>query len=326
MDFDHSVFSSVRHLVDDVGLYGYYGGVRLLKATVKKFYCHCIHHRIELDERNFTIRYNSNIPHQLGLAGSSAIITACMRALMAFFSIDIPKPILANLVLAVETDELDIAAGLQDRVAQAYQQPVYMDFDRETMENQGYGHYEVLPTELFPSFYIAYKTRLSEGSEIVHSNLRERYNNQAPDVLAALTEWADLTDQVRNCLETGKTGSLAALLNHNFDVRKSVCAVSKENIQMVATARSVGASAKFTGILGWNTREGAEPDMHHDISADLPDVIDLATKADIPRVVGIHGTSGLEHITALLRKGYNGTGFNGQVLRPDELTTIDLSE
>ena len=95
---------------------GYYGGIRLLKATIKVFYDYCRENQIRLDDRNFTIRYNSNIPLRLGLAGSSAIITACMKALISFYGVAIPKPILANLVLNVEDKELGIAAGLQEGV------------------------------------------------------------------------------------------------------------------------------------------------------------------------------------------------------------------
>ena len=43
-----------------------------------------------------------------------------MRALMAFYNVEIPNHFLANLILSVETEELSIAAGLQDRVAQSY--------------------------------------------------------------------------------------------------------------------------------------------------------------------------------------------------------------
>ena len=35
---DHSRFSSLKELVEDVSSFGYYGGVRLIKATLKKFY------------------------------------------------------------------------------------------------------------------------------------------------------------------------------------------------------------------------------------------------------------------------------------------------
>ena len=60
---DHSKFNSIEALVDDVVLHGYYGGVRLLKATVKRFHDYCTTNQIELHDQNFTIRYSSNIPH-----------------------------------------------------------------------------------------------------------------------------------------------------------------------------------------------------------------------------------------------------------------------
>ena len=40
------------------------------------------------------------------------------------------------------------------------------------------------------------------------------------------------------------------LLDANFDLRRSIYAIHPDNIQMVETARSVGASAKFTGSGG----------------------------------------------------------------------------
>ena len=126
---DMVLFSSMANLAEEVNFAGYYGGMRLLKATVKVFYDYCTENNITLDPRNFTIRYHSNIPLRLGLAGSSAIITACFKALQQFFGIIIEPQIMANLVLSVEAKELGIAAGLQDRVAQAYEHPVFMDFD-----------------------------------------------------------------------------------------------------------------------------------------------------------------------------------------------------
>ena len=141
---DVAKFRDIHELAKNVGMNGYYGGLRLLKASIKVFYDHCRKSNIRLDKRNFTIRYNTDIPLRLGLAGSSAIITACFKALMSFYGIEIPKPILANLVLSVEYDELGISAGLQDRVAQAYENPVFMNFDKSLMDKQGYGDYEML--------------------------------------------------------------------------------------------------------------------------------------------------------------------------------------
>jgi glucuronokinase len=249
-EYDSNVFNSIFDLAKDVKLYGYYGGIRLLKAAVKRFHDYCSDHNIKLDNRNFTIRYWSDIPYKLGLAGSSAIITACVKALMVFFEVEIPKPILANIILSVEKDELEIMAGLQDRVVQAYESPVFMDFNKELMEKQGYGDYKPLDRKLFRNIYIAYRTDLAEGSEVVHNNFRERYNFGDPAVHAAIKEWAELTVKGMDALEKGNMTELSGYINRNFDIRKSVMNISEKNIQMVETARSVGASAKFTGSGG----------------------------------------------------------------------------
>lgn len=249
---DETIFSSIKHLVEDVNQYGYYGGIRLLKATVKKFYEFCHEHAISLDDRNFTVRYHTSIPNRLGMAGSSAIITATLRCLIRFFGIQISRAVLANLVLSVEKEELGIQAGLQDRVAQAYNEPVFMDFNYEYMMENGFGIYTPIkiPDEL--NLYIAYRTDLAEGSEILHSRLRANYNEGRPEVLEAIREWADLTEKVKECLINRNYSKLPKYLNRNFDLRCEVCSdsISPKNRNMVEIARKTGASAKFTGSGG----------------------------------------------------------------------------
>lgn len=247
---DHSVFNSIDCLADDVLRFGYYGGIRLLKATVKRFHDHAAQHGIALHKSNFTIRYASDIPHLVGLAGSSAIITACLRALMAFYGATIPRPEQANLILSVEKEELGIAAGLQDRVAQVYQGLVYMDFAKDVMESQGHGKYEPMDAGGLPPLYIAFRRELAEGSEIVHSDLRVRFDRKEPAVVEAMTVWAGLTDKVRDCLVNGEADKIGDLLNANFDQRRSTCRISTENVKMIDAARATGASAKFTGSGG----------------------------------------------------------------------------
>ncbi len=266
---DHSRFLSIHDLHRDVRRHGYYGGIRLLKAAIKRFWDYCHDHQIELDARNFTIRYSTNIPTQVGLAGSSAIITACMRALMAFYHVDIPKPILANLILSVEKQELGIPAGLQDRVAQVYEGLVYMDFDKEIMDRQGYGIYEELDMALLPPVYIAYRAELAEGTEVFHSNIRTRWENREPAVVQAMKTWADLARQTRGLLLDGKKDSIAPLLNANFDLRRSLYDVGPSNIQMVETARLAGASAKFSGSGGAIVGTYADEAMFTDLESRL---------------------------------------------------------
>jgi glucuronokinase len=247
---DHSRFASIKDLVRDVQQNGYYGGIRLLKATVKRFWDYCQDQGIALPDQNFALRYGSTIPERVGLAGSSAIITACLRALMSFYRVAIPKPIQANLILSVETEELGIPAGLQDRVAQVYQGLVYMNFDRRLMEQRGYGDYEPLDPGLLPPVYIAYRESLSEGTEVFHNDIRGRFNRGEPEVVSAMKFWAELAERVRGCLLERDWERIGALLNANFDKRREIYRISQGNIEMVEAARSVGASAKFCGSGG----------------------------------------------------------------------------
>ncbi|MBN1256471.1 MAG: GHMP kinase [Planctomycetes bacterium] len=247
---DNSCFSSVPALVEDVGRVGYYGGIRLLKASIKCFYDYCQKTGILLDDRNFTIRYSSTIPHHVGLAGSSAIITACFRALMDFYHISIPKPILANIILSVECEELNISAGLQDRVAQVYEGLVYMDFDKKLMAKQGYGKYVPLDRKLLPNIYMAYRTESAKCSEIFHNNIRERFERGETKIVQAMKYWAGLADKVRNCLLHGEVDKIGEYLNENFDRRAQLYHLPEDNLRMVQIARKAGVSAKFTGSGG----------------------------------------------------------------------------
>ena len=148
---DRATFRSVHDLARDVRLHGYYGGIRLIKATIKHFVEHCKRCELTLHQRNFSVRYQTTIPRQVGLAGSSAIIVATLRGLMDFYDVRIPIEAQPSFVLRVEQEELGITAGLQDRVIQVYEGLVYMDFDKRrerVVEGLPCYHYEPLDPAL----------------------------------------------------------------------------------------------------------------------------------------------------------------------------------
>ncbi len=149
---DRSSYGSIRDLVEDVRAYGYYGAMRLVKATIRKFSDYCDLQGITLPDRNFLIRYRTTIPRHVGMAGSSALVTATFRCLMEHYEVEIPQEIQPNVILSVETEELGISAGLQDRVVQVYENCVFMDFDEAHMKEHGHGRYEEIDPELSAEF------------------------------------------------------------------------------------------------------------------------------------------------------------------------------
>jgi glucuronokinase len=247
---DHCRFDSIEDFLHDNRLNGYYGGLRLIKAAIKRFAEYCKEHKLEMEAGTFSLRYSSNIPRQVGLAGSSAIVTATMRALCRFYEVEIPKEILPGLILSVEKDELGIGAGLQDRVAQVYEGLVYMDFDRDYMSAHGHGLYQTLDLGTLPPIYLAYQTELAESSEVFHNDIRKRYDSGEKRVIEAMSTIADLARQARECLAERDYQELAGLINKNFDTRRSIYNLNSKHIRMVELAREIGASAKFAGSGG----------------------------------------------------------------------------
>lgn len=247
---DLNDFTSLDDLSEKISLHGYYGGERLIKAAIKKFYEYCNSNGIKMERKNFTIEYASTIPRQIGLAGSSAIITATMRALMQFYSVSIPQHILPTLILNAELKELGINAGLQDRVIQTYEGCVFMDFNENFLDQNGYGIYEPLPTELLPPVYIAYSTKLSKVSGRVLNDIRVKYDRGDMHVIKTLNRIAAIAEQGKNALNRGDSQLLHQLINENFDLRSKIMNISDRNKELVGTARACGASAKFAGSGG----------------------------------------------------------------------------
>lgn len=247
---DGSTFRSIYHLRDSVSMLGYNGGIPLIKAGIKKFGDYCEENNIKLPNRNFTVRYRSSIPRQVGMSGSSAIVVALFRALMQFYKVEIPLQYLPQLVMVTETEELGITAGLQDRVIQCYEGCVYMDFDKTLIQNQGFGKYEKINPALLPKLYVAYNTNLSKVSGKVHSDVRTRYDRGETEVIDTLAAIAQKAEDGQKALIEGRPNDLHQLMNENFDLRCKIYNVPESNKRLINAARACGASAKFAGSGG----------------------------------------------------------------------------
>ena len=247
---DWNTFSNIRELAEKIDLYGYYGGVRLIKAAIKKFYEFCLNQDIQLADKNFTIQYVSTIPRQLGLGGSSAIITAAIRALMEFYNVAIPMETFPSIILDAELDELGINAGLMDRVVQVYEGCIYMNLEEKLIKEKGHGIYEQLDPKLLPDLYIAYKPELGKESGRVLDDIRVGYEKGDRFVIDTLSHIAEKAYLGKQALLQGNMDKLHNLMNENFDLRSKIMKISSSNLEMIRTARQCGASAKFAGSGG----------------------------------------------------------------------------
>lgn len=243
-------FASLEDLAADVDLHGYYGGLRLLKATLKRFHDYCKEQGIDLPEKNCRLWYDTNIPMRVGLAGSSAIVTAAFRALMEFYGVSVPKPLLPGVIMEVETKELQIPAGYQDRVIQVYGGTVFMDFDEAYMKEHGHGRFEEIDSKKLPPLYVAYDDRLSEGTEVFHSDIRARWQRGDREIVEAMKRFAGFAEEAKQAIEVGDHKTLGRLMDANFDLRASLYRLSDRNHLLVQTGRKHGCSSKFAGSGG----------------------------------------------------------------------------
>jgi len=266
---DTNTFKSIYHLRDAVSSLGYHGGIPLIKAAIRQFCDYCEREGIRLPNKQFTIRYQTSIPRQVGLSGSSAIVVATFRALMRFFRVDIPRPLLPTLVLKAETEELGIAAGLQDRVIQCYEGCVYMDFQRELVEGRGYGEYHTIDPRCLPKLYIAYKTALGKQSGKVHNDVKTRWLKGEPAVVQTMSEIADVARQGYDAIQQDRPQDLRELVNENFNLRRRIYPISDSNLEMIDTARRTGASASFAGSGGAIVGTYEDDDMLNRLFVEL---------------------------------------------------------
>jgi glucuronokinase len=213
------------------------GGEELMRATIERF-------RHATGKRGpVALRCQTNVPREVGLAGSSAIVIACARALCDLHGVALDRDDLARLALAVEAEDLGIAAGLQDRMVQARETLVAMDFG-------GHPIYEELDPELLPPLFVAWHPDAAAPSGLVHGELRERHARGEPRVNAALSRLAGLAAGARQALLERDHAAFARCVDASFDERLGIMPVDPLTAAMVGTARSAGASANSAGSGG----------------------------------------------------------------------------
>jgi glucuronokinase len=213
------------------------GGRPLIAAAIARF----AREHPGFDPR-VAIRYRSTIPRQLGLGGSSALVIATLRALAGLAGTPIPDARLPALALAVEADELGIAAGLQDRVVQTFGGLVFMDFARE--------RYEPLAATLLPALFVAWRPDAGGASGSAHASVRARFEQGDRTVVAAMATLGRLAHDARAALEAADHDGFAAALDAGYDVRARIFDLDPRHTELIDAARALGLHATYTGSGG----------------------------------------------------------------------------
>jgi glucuronokinase len=224
------------------------GGQPLVAAAVKRF----ARHAGTAFDGCVRIRYGSTIPREVGLGGSSAIVIATLRALAASTQTTIAQDDLPQLALAVETEELGIAAGPQDRVAQTYEGLTFMDFTAQ--------RYEPLDSALLPALFVAWLPDAPAASGDAHAKVRARFERREPAVVSSMAALAQLAHHAKQALLHGDHDAFATILDTGFDIRAGIFDLDPRHAALVHHARDLGLHATYTGSGGAIVGLASDPD------------------------------------------------------------------
>ena len=233
------------------------GAGELAGAAARRFRKHCRERGITVPGP-VAVRVSTDVPREVGLGGSSAIVIATIRALATHCVVDLAPAKLARLALAAETEELGVAAGLQDRVVQAYDCLVSMNFTPGAGDD-----FELLDPSLLPPLFIAYRRDAAQPSAAVHADLRRRADARQPLVIDTMREIAALAVRGREALLAGDRDELGRLMHANVELRGRVVELDPRHLRMVELAESLGAPANYAGsggaIVGLAPAGGIDP-------------------------------------------------------------------
>ncbi|MEY2566007.1 MAG: glucuronokinase [Actinomycetota bacterium] len=210
-------------------------GRRLIEAAVRR-----MARRAGREDDTFEVRWTTTIPREVGLAGSSALIIAAMQALCARWDVAIPPIELAHVALAVEVEDLGIAAGIMDRAVQAFGVPVLVDGDGARS----------LVCEPMPRLVIAWSSSAAAPSHQVHGPLRARFHAGEADVVGAMDRLAAVARAAAQALEHGDVDALAECVRTTYFERVGLGVVGPELIAMVDALETIGVAATSAGSGG----------------------------------------------------------------------------
>jgi len=217
------------------------GGSALVDATVRRF---CREFLPGQEPGANRVEWSTTIPRSVGLGGSSAIVLAVLRALSELHDVSLEADALAELALSIEVDDLGIAAGMQDRVAQSYAGVTFMEFGADPPR------YERLQGASLPPLLLAWRADAAGSSGTVHGDLRSRHRRDDPVVLESIAELGSLARRARAAALAGDGAELARCADRSFDARARMLELDPRHVEMIELARRHGAGANYTGSGG----------------------------------------------------------------------------
>jgi galactokinase/mevalonate kinase-like predicted kinase len=198
------------------------------------------------------IAVESEIPLRSGLAGSTSLVVALLRAVLAWRGEQRTGHRLAEAARQLEREDLGIVCGFGDQYMAVFGGLRFLDFrgkaHGDATETARFATVEDL-SELVPRlpFVLAF-TGVQHASTAVHAPIRARWLAGEPGVVEAYARVAALGAEGKRALLEGDWARLGEAMNENHAIQRSLGGSGESNERLIAAALAAGApGAKLAG-------------------------------------------------------------------------------
>lgn len=204
------------------------------------------------------ISLSTDIPVRAGLAGSTAMLSAVLAAVLRLTGQRVSKHYFAELNRTIELHHMKTHCGYQDAYMTTFGGLNYLDFrakeNYRTLENEVYATVEPLADHVSELPFVVAHTGVQHSSGDFHKPIRDRWLEGEAAVVRGYEEIAQLACEGKRALIEGDWDTLAYLMNENHRMQDSISPSGEANNYLIRMALANGASAaKLAGAGGGGT-------------------------------------------------------------------------
>ena len=212
--------------------------------------------QLGLERPGFSVQLATQIPRQSGIAGSTALVVALLRAVLAWEGRALGLYALAELARQIERERMGVQCGYSDQYLCSFGGLRHLDLRGKRFDADGgpFATVEDLSAEARELPFVVAYTGEPHSSDAVHRPIRERWLAGEPGVIAAYERVAELGALGKSALQRRDWSALGRLMNENHALQRGLGGSGPANEKLIAAALAAGArGAKLAGAGGGGT-------------------------------------------------------------------------
>lgn len=212
--------------------------------------------QLGFDRPDFGICLATEIPRQSGIAGSTALVVALLRAVLTWQGRSLSGYALAELARSVERERMGVQCGYSDQYLCSFGGLRHLDLRGKRFDSDGgpFATVEDLSGEVRELPFVVAYTGVQHSSDAVHRPIRERWLVGEPDVVAAYERIAEIGVLGKSALQRGDWPAFGRLMNENHALQRALGGSGPANEVLIEAALAAGApGAKLAGAGGGGT-------------------------------------------------------------------------